>query len=193
MRPSASESLGYLLISQWAGHRLFEAKSYPDSFKGWRHKWVWVTPVDDKLQFTNKWGELIRKWVMPFLSEGNAEAARMIVDGVPFLMGYYVGEDRAVMLSYLSASDKMASRLERLAVKAGSTPGPLVPLRKTQIRGAIGAAPAKPEGSTPGDGAVILPTLAIDPQPPPPPLTRGLGRGRHSNPSPSPRRKVRPL
>ncbi|CAH9086701.1 unnamed protein product [Cuscuta europaea] len=48
IRPGGSESPGYLSISQRAGHRLFEAKSYPDSFKGWRQKWVWVTSVDGR-------------------------------------------------------------------------------------------------------------------------------------------------
>ncbi|CAH9100436.1 unnamed protein product [Cuscuta epithymum] len=109
---------------------------------------------------------------MPILNEGTEYAANLIAEGSPFWMGHYVSEDGLVMLTFSSGGEKMTSRLERLAAKAGSTPGALV--RKVQTRGSIEAALGKSGGGPQRDGTATLAAPAADLRPP---LRRGPGRG----------------
>ncbi|CAH9126230.1 unnamed protein product [Cuscuta epithymum] len=37
---------------------------------------------------------------MPIFTEGNEYAAKLIIDGAPFLMGHYIGEDDMIVLEY---------------------------------------------------------------------------------------------
>ncbi|CAH9091621.1 unnamed protein product [Cuscuta europaea] len=82
----------------------------------------------------------------------------------------------------------MASRLERLAAKVGATSGPLVPLRKIQTRGTIGAASEKLEESVPGDGVGHLNTSVVDPQLP---IGKGVGKRMTLRPISGPKKKVK--